>query len=375
MKQDLWLANSALLAIFIVSLLGYQLVRQDIPSLSTHQVPQPTELEKKKETAEAETLWNEIYQDDIFGTFVQDDSKPSKQSLISPIPEPPIPLTPPIPVNPKVEFIAPLTITIHGIIAGGDESKNVAMIADETNVESIYRVGEKIKDAQIIKIASNRLILLRSNGQQETFYLRKDDVPDDQHFADRWKYTVKKIDDQSFEIDPNRFAKEIQTLGHLIEEINLIGATYREGKPIGLRLGKPEKELITSSLGLAENDIITAINGMSTVDQENRLKIYEDITQLPIGSSIKIDLKRADKDISLSYKLAKLEPARRTIFPGIATSTKPAEQLPMNRVQQREQTLRDFNRLHPDNERNQQSMMAIRQRILENLQRRFQNRQ
>jgi type II secretion system protein C len=374
MKQDLWLVNSSLLIIFVTSLLAYELSRQNVPSLAMQQIAQPAELEKKKETAEVDTLWNEIYQDDIFGTSAQDEQKPSKQSLISPIPEPPIPLTPPAPAIQKVEFVAPLTITLHGIIAGGDEARNVAMVADETNAESIYRVGEKIKDAQIIKIAQNRIILLRSNGQQETFYLRKDDVPNEQNFADRWKYTVKKVDDQNFEIDPQRFAKEIQTLGHLIEEIGLIGATYRNGKSIGLRLGKPEKDLIASSLGLSENDIITTINGTSTAEFENRLSIYDTLTQLPLGSTIKVGLQRADKDISLSYKLVKLEPPRRTVFPGISTSAKPATPLPMNRIQQREQTLRDFEKLHPDRERHQDSIMAIRQRILENLQRRFQNR-
>lgn len=51
------------------------------------------------------------------------------------------------------------------------------MIADnKTNQEGTFKVGDTVQDAQLIRIFSNKIILLRNNGQQEVLYLREQDA-------------------------------------------------------------------------------------------------------------------------------------------------------------------------------------------------------
>ena len=156
------------------------------------------------------------------------------------------------------------------------------MIADETNKEGMYHLGEKIKDAQIIKIANNRVVLLRANGQQEVFYLRKEDLVDEQSVTDKWKYIVKRVDDQTFDIDPVSFSKEVNTLGSFIEHTSVIGTAYAAGKPIGIRIGKLQPQDTGTFLGLMENDIITSINDMAVTNAQNRLSVFDTITKAPL---------------------------------------------------------------------------------------------
>lgn len=384
MKQDLWLVNSSLALMFVVSLGFYALLLQKPPRwIRPKPLPVHTESEQAKPSPQpTSSSWEKIYLEDIFSTYVPKEIVATKQSFVTPIPEPKAATITPPPDIKKIDFVPPLTITLRGIIVGSDESKNVAMVADETGKEGMYRLGEKIKDAQIVKISHNRVVFLRANGQQEIFFLRKDEALLDKDAIEKWKTIVRKIDDQNFEVDSLHFAKEVGTLGDFIERASIIGTTYQGGKAIGIRVGKigPNNDVATA-LGLMENDIITKINDLDITDQKNRVTAYDTIIELPLDGVAKVSVKRGDAETVLSYKIVKIEQTRkRTLFTGINITDQPATPQPPpadllkpNRLQQREQDNREFSKIHPNEQRHQQSMMEIRRRILENLQQRSQN--
>lgn len=369
MTQGLWVVNSSILAIFIFALMVSSLLRIEPPKVRLKQIQLEALPQKKEPPTFSIKSWEKIYQNDIFGTFEKSEATTvNKQSFITPIPEPKLtPVIPPPDIK-KVELVAPLNISIKGIIIAAEELKSVAMIADETGKEGMYHIGEKIKDAEIIKIAQTRVIFLRANGQQETFYLRKDDLNAPSN--EKWTAIVKKIDDQTYQVDPTAFKEEISSLGNFIERASVIGTVYHEGNPIGIRIGKEPAGDVGEMLGLVENDIITSINNISTSDAKNRMQIYDTITAMQVGSTIQATLTRADKAVVLSYQLAKLEkPKKQSFFGGTVEKGEkpPAEQaLKMSRTQQREQTIREFSKQQPPT-RNQQTLTDIRRRLLDNL--------
>lgn len=366
MTQGLWVVNSSLLFIFCLALFVNSFLKQEPPVLRLKRIL-IEEIQKKKPDATASTIktWEKVYQNDIFGTFVQPEVKIVKQSFITPIPEPKAAVVIPPPEIKKIDFIAPLNITIKGLIVAADENKSIAMVADEAGKEGIYHLGEKIKDAQIIKIAHNRLILIRANGQHETFYLRKDDLQADP--AAKWNGVIKKINDQNYEVDPNSFKAEVDSLGNFIERTAVIGTAYNQGLPLGIRIGKLSATDIGTPLGLVENDIIVSINNLKTNDAKERMKIYDAISAMKLGETISTVINRAGKNVTISYKLAKLEKPRKTIgLSGKVETVKPGEDLKMSRTQQREQTIRDFSKQHGAPRKNE-TLMDIRKRLLENL--------
>ena len=304
-----------------------------------------------------------------------------KQSLVTAMPELQPTQVTPMPEPKKQEFIDALNLTLKGIVISSDELKNVVMIADETQKESLYHLGDKIKDAQIIKIIRNRVVFLRANGQQELFFLRKEDNPLSIPFEERWKMTVKQVNPTTFEVDPEYFIKEVDSLGNFFDSLPLVGTAYQNGSPIGIRVGNLEKQDIGSMLGLHPYDIIVAINDVKTAQPKNRLDIYDAVTQAKIGDIINVKVKRGQQDVELGYKLSKLAQGKtmgtqpsQGQSPEQATSGQPSPQPPpgMSGMQERAVARRQFKARHPNPQR-QETMMEIRKRLLDNLRNRLQN--
>lgn len=397
MKQQLWIANSSLLGIFVFALIVSFAFEQKPPKL---RIRQSFALDTDKKTSgQAPVNLESIYMNDIFGTFVPQETRVSKQNFITPIPEPRAPAVVSAPEPLKQEFVPPLSIVLRGLIIASDETKSVAMIADETNIEEMYHLGDKLKDAHIVKIAHNRIVLLRANGQQEVFYLRED--PNRMAaLPEKWSYIVRQIDTSNFEIDPKNFMAEIDSLGALLESTPVIGTAYKEGKPIGIRIGTGNENNIGNFLGLQPDDLITAVNQIDVIEHKSRITAYEDVVKKNLGDTITISLLRQNQPTTLHYTLKTIKkpsmasPGQTTstnplappvaasgpgVAPGMPSSApeaQPAQNEPNNlsQLQKREKRARDFSNRHDKQDNRREAVQEIRKRLLDNLRNRLQNR-
>ncbi|QQR48589.1 hypothetical protein IPF37_03415 [bacterium] len=377
MKQQLWILNSSLLVTFFAILVVAQLLKIEPPRVRMKR-SFAEKIEKKKETLPASS-WEKIYQNDVFKTYVAKEFKPEKVSLVTPIPQVAAPAIKPAPEAKKQEFIDALNITLKGIIISSDELKSVVMVEDEAQKEGLYHLGDKVKDAQIIKISRNRVVFLRANGQQEVFFLRKDDpeLELDAPGMDKWQYVVKKVDDTTYQIDPNNFKQAVDSLGNFIERIGIVGTAYQKNTPIGIRIGTLEKDELGHALGLQNYDIIVSINDIKTAETKNRLKIYDTVTALKLKSDITVKIKRGDEELVQTYQLTTISKAKKKIFTGKKPETEnkkkdEAEKLKMSKTQERENLIREFRKRHPNNDQGN-AIAKIRQRLLENLRERLKN--
>ena len=370
MKQQLWVVNSSLIMLFLIACAISNMLRFETPSIRIRTI-MPQVSEKKKETTIIRN-WEKIYKNDLFKTFTPVIKEAQQKSLVTSVPEPQQPSVSAPPVPTKQDFIPALSIIVKGIIIGNDDTKNVVMIEDETKKEGLYHLGDKIKDAQIIKIARNRIVFLRANGQQEIFFLRKDDPLLEPETDEKWNYIIKKVSENNYEIDPFNFAHEVEGLGNFMERISLIGTTFQKGIPAGIRIGELEKDDLGARLGLEKNDIIIALNNYTMAEQKNRLNAYDAISAMNLNDIITAKLQRAGKEITLTYKLNAINKAKKRTFP-----TEPAQkQQPLNTsaLQEREKNIREFENRHGATQENQQeAVAAIRQRLLQNLRTRLQD--
>ena len=79
----------------------------------------------------------------------------------------------PIPQPARIDFLPPLAITLKGIIFANYDRENRAIIANnKTKQEALYKIGDKIEDADIIHISQKTRFLLRSNGQERLLLYR-----------------------------------------------------------------------------------------------------------------------------------------------------------------------------------------------------------
>lgn len=370
MKLQLWVINSLLLFVLVFALILNNLFKHEPPVIHIKKISKELETQKIEAIPTTSTSWEKIYQNDVFNTYQAPAIKVIKQSFVTPIPEAqPVSFTPP-PEPKPIPFLPPLTISLKGIIASASEENSVAMIADETNKEKMFHLGDKVKDAEVIKISRNKVVLLRSNGQQETFYLIKEDLSAQD--SERWNNIVKKINDQKYKIDPYTFQEEVDSFGNFIERAAILGIAYSQGTPIGIKIGDTQNCDVATNLGLIQGDVIRSINGIDTADSKNRTKIYDTITAMKINSTITVDLIRSGQNISIIYELTKLERIFKKQLPTGVQETKGPDEFPMNALQERDKRLREFSQVHAPKDRHGQAS-DLRKHLLENLHSRLRN--
>jgi len=269
----------------------------------------------------------------------------------------------------------PLTLTLKGIAFSSEEEKSVSIIEDETKKENVYHVGDKFKDAQVIRIAQNRITMLRVNGQHETVFLRKDDNELREEKKQTWDHVIRKIEDNYFEIDQKNFVKEIPNIGVLSEELSLI-TVYTKGNPTGIKIASLPQESLFSSMGLQRGDVIDSINNLKTSDKKNRVEIYDTLSKLKKenGENIELQVTRNSQPIQLTYKLVDLKKDTKRIFKPDAGDKKEEEKkptLPLSKLQERAKKRRKFAKKHQGEQQN--VIDEIRKRLLERMRSRVQD--
>lgn len=371
-KQQLWIANSTLVGLLIFSVGTHLLIKQDVPVFSGKKRRSSQVMQQRTSVVNVE----KIYKNDLFDTYVaQPEKGPQAKNLVSPIPQLNLPATSAPPPPKRVAFVAPLGVQVKGIILSPDQSRSIVMVTDQTGKEEVYHVGDKIQDAQVIKLTKNKMVLLRGNGQQETFYLRKPDklTPG----LSKWEYAIKRVDDNLYHLDPVEITKEITSVGEVIEALDLGDAHSQEGSK-GVLVGVISHHPLGQRLGLQTGDIITKVNDISAVDAKHRIAIYDAIAELPMGGHIHVTLLRDGAEKTISYLLKRLEkpspfgnPLEQEITP---EAQEEDELFKLGQNAQRQQKRRRFEHAHRTQEQHETALSDMRQRLLENMRERSRTR-
>ena len=353
MKHPLWIINSTLLVFVFLSCAFIFFSRVSIPEREDIEPVLYTKIKKKKEL---DINIAKIYEANLFGTFQTAGVPPEKRDEVG-FPEPPSPQAVEVPELPKPRFLDPLDITLRGIfMITTDGSKNRALIVDNaTKKEANYKVGDKVSDAQLIRIFGNKVILLRSNGQQEVLYLREQDAKLDTTYAnlESWDAVVKQLSTYNFMIDPISFTDRVQDLAQFIDMLRLITA-FKQGKSIGCRIGHLDEQSIGIALGLQAGDIILSINDIPADTMENRLKIYKALITKKEEDAVRVKIVRNKEDHTFEYLLKELAPERGQHEPTTFELEKIAEEEKIKIFKEKEQfapTLQDIRRRERQNMR------------------------
>lgn len=311
MRQPFWIINSSLLLLALITA-GFIFFAR--PSVPPRQDVEPTPYRAPSKTESASFNISKIYEYDLFDTYQKELVAPESEQQIGPMPEPPAPMPLRIPEEPKPQFIEPLPITLKGIvIVLTDDTKNRAILMDNrTNKEASYKVGDMIEDAQLIRIFSNKVILMRSNGQQEVLYLREKDAKLDPTYAniDSWDTVITQTGTFNYTINTGEFVNRIQSLAQFIDTLELTTA-YKQGESVGCRVNNVGPGSLGQALGLAKEDLILQVNDVPIGPTQNRLTIYNQILELKTNDIIHVTLIRNDTQVTLNYVLQEVRQARK----------------------------------------------------------------
>ena len=311
MRQPFWIVNISLLVLVLAVTAFIYFAQQEIPERKNIE-PAPYRRTAKTETATFNV--SKIYEYDLFDTFQKELESTEFPEQVGPLPDAPMPMAVRVPEEPKPQFIEPLPITLKGIVVIlTDDTKNRAIIMDNrTNKELSYKVGDMIEDAQLVRIFSNKIILMRANGQQEVLYLREKDAKLDPTYTNinNWQEIITPTGPNTYTINASEFVTRMQSLGQFIDTLEIITA-YRQGESIGVRATNISPGTLGQALGISKDDVIIKINDIAVSQTQNRLAIYNQILGLKTDDVIRVSLLRNNQEIVLQYTLQAVQQPRR----------------------------------------------------------------
>lgn len=348
MRTFLWILNSTFAAILCAVVLILWLYRPKIApraSLLPAVVQAPASLRSVGLVDLAR-----IYEHDPFGTagVVRTLPPAEEEVMIQPVPVPPVvrPVELARPVVPN--FLPPLTLGLKGIMYAVHEHDHRVILADKkTKQEQMYKVGDTILDAEIIRIEPNQVMFMRSNGQQEVLFVTTSEALSDPLYARldasrNLPNPVKKIDAVTYGVDPTILRLHITNLAQFIDALDITTAA-KDGIGIGCRVGSMVPYSIGILLGLQSGDILVSVNDIPTVTTVQRLTIYQQVSSLKPGDTVQVALQRegSQERLVLTYLLQHF-----------ASEKNGGVSLPDNKTNVNEKGIKQINsleKLHKDN--------------------------
>lgn len=196
--------------------------------------------------------------------------------------------------NPDVVQETSLSLKLQGIIASNDDTKGKAIIADN-NTQALYQVGETLPQGRNVKLAqvlADRVIL-DNNGNFEALFLYSEEdfkglggvrassvsvaPPPLSRNAARVNRGPDSPGGKSDYQGPgvrSRVNPE-QLKAKSINDVVRFSLQQENGEVVGYRIRPGRDRGLFDQLGLKNNDIVTAVNGVVINDRNQLREIYK----------------------------------------------------------------------------------------------------
>lgn len=202
-------------------------------------------------------------------------------SLVTVQSVPSLPLEIPITQNVanEKEMLPPLQIALHGTLITENPMNNKVFIENINNKqEKEYGIGDTIEDSQIIFINKNKVIFVRSNGQEESIFLNKNFKLEEEVGNNLpWNNIIYyNNEDNTYYVDITLFKTKISSYSDLIHEIGLSTA-FDKNYPIGCKIQKIYPNSLPDILHINTDDIIIKVNNININTPENRMLVLNQI--------------------------------------------------------------------------------------------------
>lgn len=300
LRQNLYVLNLLLVAEIFLVLFFVSLIKKNSKIKNSTKVAAAENTKSFKPLVAAMVPLRQVYgKRDIFGLGQGTNIVEEEKNLPSlNIPQLVIPEISKAPDTPVVALIDPLTITLNGIIGSSIPEASVCIIADETDKEKSYKVGDRVKDGVIIKILRDRIVILRLNGQVETHFLHE--VSSLYQSIDL-SSLVLNISENKYKINAEKFKQKIVNLGSMLDYFEMIPFVGEDGNVIGIVVTDKDPKNLSSLLGFKENDLILKINEISLTSNKNRIAAYDSVVNTNENAEVVVEFERDGQKQQNSY--------------------------------------------------------------------------
>jgi general secretion pathway protein C len=193
---------------------------------------------------------------------------------------------------------AELKATLLGTVSG-DSDNAVAIIQEGARrTQSLYKEGDSIQDATILKILRGKVIL-RVGDKNQVLNMEENarSSPGPQRTPSTSARRSRPTRSSTITLDRGTVTKSLEDINELLSQVR-VRPHYRDGKPDGLMLSQIKPNTVFTKMRLRNGDVVQKVNGKPITSPEDIMEFYEELRS---GSSVSLDISRRGRDRNLTY--------------------------------------------------------------------------
>jgi general secretion pathway protein C len=247
---------------------------------------------------------------------------------------PPPPARTPPAAAPATKPAANLKL-VGTVVGSGDYT--YAVIEDlSTKRQDLYRLGDQIRDARVVEVTRNRVVLENRGQREELFSFEKTDagaspgepmarqpsgrqpsmprrqVPPpgpqqaepppaepQENQEEAGDHDIERVSESMWRINRDDLVEQVDNFGQLMREARLT-PHFSGGQPDGFMISNLPKDTFLVRMGLRSGDILKGINGQKFGSLEEFFQIYQ---QLQTESVLQLEIERSNRTETLTYEI------------------------------------------------------------------------
>jgi general secretion pathway protein C len=317
-KRYLWLIHLALIAtgVYIGSDLFWAIVGSRIEPGSRLPIDSPSAAAATTEKRALEQ-YAVIQERNLFGARARISTPPS------PTRPPPTPQPPPKPAA---------NLKLVGTVVGPPE-RTYAVIEDlSTKRQDLYRLGDVVKEAKVVEVTRNRVVLDNRGRREELFSFEKTDaaspppsvpvtrqpaVPRRPPFAlesptqepppppaqaeerDTADAEIERVSENMWRINRDDLVEQLDNFGQMMREARLT-PHFTGGQPDGFMITNLPSDSFLGRMGLRNGDIMKGVNGQKFGSLDEFFQAYQQLQTEPM---LQLEVERSNRTETLTYEI------------------------------------------------------------------------
>jgi general secretion pathway protein C len=226
----------------------------------------------------------------------------------------------------------PSNLKLIGTVVG-DTQYTYAVIEDlSSKRQELYRMGDLVKEAKVIEITRNRVVLDNRGRREELLSFEKPDsgpppaaaasspvapgLPrrpapapppqepretESEHEGEpiEEEVDIERVSENTWRINRDTFVEQLDNLGALMKDARLT-PHFNAGQSDGFMLSNLPPNSVLARMGLRNGDIMKGVNGQKFSSLEDVLQIYQQLQSEP---ALQLEIERGSRAETLTYEI------------------------------------------------------------------------
>jgi len=192
-----------------------------------------------------------------------------------------------------------LNISLLGTVSG-DRQNTVAVIQETAKrTQSLYKEGDTIQNATIIKILRGKVIL--RVGDKNQILTMEETSTSSRKKPGLARSTRRSVGSQpptTITLDRQLVARSLEDMNTLISQVR-VRPHFKDGEADGLMLSQVKPNSFFSRMGLRNGDVIQGVDEEAITSPDDIMGLYE---ELKSGSSVSLQISRRGTNKTLTYR-------------------------------------------------------------------------